>query len=77
MLLYFELKEGNIHLDPNEMGPELVYCKYLESPELEGIPFDDMFKERLKSLREHVMKEEPLLKWNECHPARALLFSEM
>jgi len=76
-ILYFEFKEGNIPIDPNEMGPAEIYCKFHKTPEFDGIQYDDTFVQRLKSLRQHVMKEEPLLKWSELHPARKLLFDEI
>ena len=76
-LLYFEFKEGNLPLDPHEMGPAEVFCKFHNAPELEGIEYDEVFVQRLKSLREQISKEEPLLKWNEHHPARSLLFNEL
>ena len=76
-LLYFEFKEGNIPLDPNEMGPAEIYCQYHNTDEFAGVDYDEMFIERLKSLRAHVLKEEPLLKWNESHPARQLIYDEI
>lgn len=76
-LLYFDFKEGNIPLDANEMGPAEIHCKCSETTEFEGIECDDAFIQRLKSLRSHIMKEEPLLKWNEQHPARQLMFDEI
>ena len=76
-LLYFELKEGNIPLDPNEMGPAEIYCKYYQTDEFKGVDYDELFIQRLKSLRSQVMKEEPLLDWNEHHPARQLIFEEI
>ena len=40
-------------------------------------PIRQNFIQCLKSLRGHLAKQEPLLKWNEWHPARNLLFSEL
>jgi len=76
-LLCFEFKEGNVPLDPNEMGPAEIFCTYTDNTEFEGIEHNDAFIKRLKALRLHVMKEEPLLKWTELHPARKLLFDEL
>jgi len=76
-LLYFEFKEGNSPLDPNEMGPAEIHCKCSDSEEFQGVPCDDTFVLCLKSLRQQIMKEESLLQWNELHPARKLLFDEL
>ena len=76
-LLYFEFKEGNIPLDPNEMGPAEVFCRYSGAPEFEDVDYNDMFVQRLRTLRQQIMREEPLLKWNEYHPARALIMDEL
>jgi len=77
-LLHFEIKEGNTPLDANEMGPAEVHCKCHESAdEFSDVEHNDMFILRLKSLRQCIMKEEPLLKWSEQHPARKLLFDEI
>lgn len=76
-LPYVELQERNIPLDPNEMGPAQIYSKCHGTVEFEGVQYDDLFIHRLKNLRQQVMKEEPLLKWNENHPGRALLLDEL
>ena len=76
-LLYFEFKEENIPLDPNLMGPAEIYCKYHNTEEFQGLDYNDDFIQSLKSLRNQIKKEEPLLKWDELHPTRELLFSEL
>lgn len=76
-LLYFEFKEGNVPLDANEMGPAEIHCRYHDTEEFEGTSYDDSFIQCLKSLRTQILKEEPLLKWNEFHPTRAFLVQEI
>jgi len=76
-ILHFEFKEGNVPLDPNEMGPAEICCKCHDNSEFDGIQCDDPFVQRLKSLRLQLMKEEPLLKWTDLHPAKKSLFDEI
>lgn len=64
-LLYFEFKEGKIPLDPNDMGPAEIYCKYHDKAELQGIDYNQEFIQCLKALRACIMKEDPLLEWNQ------------
>lgn len=79
ILLYSELKAGNIPLEMNDMGPQEVHTKYADTVELkmETMEFGDVFCKRLHQMREKVKKEIPLLKWNQDHPARKLLYDEI
>lgn len=79
ILLYGELKAGNIPLDIAEMGPAEVYCKYTETLELQmdDMAFGDTFCQRLEKVRQLVRKEIPMHRWDQEHPARNLLFDEI
>ena len=78
-LLYSEMKAGNIPLDSSQMGPTAIYEKYCDTFELqmEGMQFGDTFISRLDDIRKKVLQEDPPLPWNECHPARVLLYNEL
>ena len=79
VLIYNEIKNGNIPLDINEMGPAEVYFNYHATLEFqaEGMEFGDTFAKRLEEVRNTVKKEIPILPWNDAHPARKLLYDEL
>ncbi len=59
-LLYDELVAGRIPLDPNEMGPAEVYYNYSGTIEfqIEGMDFDQTFRNRLRDLRKQVDRDK-------------------
>ena len=78
VLLHNEIKAGNIPLDASEMGPTSVYQKCSDTFEFQMEDMDfDTFIGRLHEVRQKVLNEEPLLPWNESHPARILLCKEL
>jgi len=59
-LLYDELKDGAIPIDPDAMGPQEVYNNYKGTLEfkMKGMEFGPTFTARLKRLREIVERDE-------------------
>jgi len=81
-LLHNEIKEKNVPLDENEMGPAEVHCMCRDSMEFqgEGMECGATFVSRLRCLRKEIKKElQPAssIQWNESHPARKLLCEEL
>ena len=65
-LLRSEIKEGNIPVDSNEMGPTAVYERYSNTFEFQMEKLDfDIFINCLRDVRQEVAEEEPILPWNE------------
>lgn len=79
ILLHSELTAGNIPLEMKDMGPREVHDQYAKTMEfqMESMEYGDLFCKRLHEVREKVKNEIPVLKWNQEHPARRLLYDEI
>lgn len=55
-LLYKDLLNGRIPLDPEEMGPQVVY---LQRPEFADFKYEN-FRQNLKSLRAKIIEDQGL-----------------